>query len=391
MSQKINILYLGGFKLPNKNAASHRVIELRKIINSIGGSLYAIGVNSYSKDLEKISEVDYEVPYPSSIIQWIKYLFSIRYFRAFLKIHQEINIVVLYNYQSLASYRIIKFCRKNDIRIISDSTEWYSGNSGNLLFRLIKKLDTFTRMRYINRISDSIIVVSTYLKNIYYKRDVFVIPMLFTKTIFENGCTRNKIVKLSYNGVPFVIGKRLKKRSDAKDRLDIVIFMLYRLHLIGVDFQFNIYGITLEEYLTTLPQDSKYIESLGLKIKFHGFIESTSLRKKIVESDYTILIRDSNRVTLAGFPTKFSESISLGVPVIANMIGDVSKYLKDGINGYAIDIFDLETSISKLKTILEQSLIERNELRDSCIKYEDLSTETWSEKVGEFFREILDC
>ena len=43
-------------------------------------------------------------------------------------------------------------------------------------------------------------------------------------------------------------------------------------------------------------------------------------------------------MTMAGFPTKFVESISCGVPVIMNDTSDIRQYLSDGKNGILIEL-----------------------------------------------------
>ena len=49
-----------------------------------------------------------------------------------------------------------------------------------------------------------------------------------------------------------------------------------------------------------------------------------------------MFLRDDNRVTKAGFPTKFVESISAGVPVITNKTSDLEYHLKNGENGFLL-------------------------------------------------------
>ena len=56
---------------------------------------------------------------------------------------------------------------------------------------------------------------------------------------------------------------------------------------------------------------------------------------------------------MAGFPTKVSESISLGIPVITNNTSDLKKYICNGVNGYMIEN---EEDIRKLaQDILEKT------------------------------------
>ena len=65
---------------------------------------------------------------------------------------------------------------------------------------------------------------------------------------------------------------------------------------------------------------------------------------------------------MAGFPTKFSESISCGVPVITTKTSDLCNYLQEGINGFWLEE-DIEESISKIfktKNIQELKEMKKN-------------------------------
>ena len=50
-------------------------------------------------------------------------------------------------------------------------------------------------------------------------------------------------------------------------------------------------------------------------------------------ADFTVLLRPDARFAHAGFPTKLVESLSLGVPVLANVTSDISEYVRDGREG----------------------------------------------------------
>ena len=79
------ILYIGGFELPDKNAAAHRVLSNAKALRDSGKNVILVGIN---KDLPKgtkmidtyvkISEFDtYAIPYPSGMASWAKNIVDI--------------------------------------------------------------------------------------------------------------------------------------------------------------------------------------------------------------------------------------------------------------------------------------------------------------------------
>lgn len=47
-------VYVGGFEMPDKNAAAHRVMNIGKILNNIGKSVVYIGVDKKKSICSKV-------------------------------------------------------------------------------------------------------------------------------------------------------------------------------------------------------------------------------------------------------------------------------------------------------------------------------------------------
>ena len=81
------IIYIGGFILPDKNAAAHRVVANAKIFRDLGYRVVLIGVSEQMKQgiLECPPYLDdiymYSIPYPQSSWEWAKYNFDITSFK----------------------------------------------------------------------------------------------------------------------------------------------------------------------------------------------------------------------------------------------------------------------------------------------------------------------
>lgn len=395
---KGTILYVGGFELPDKNAAAHRPVENAKIFTELGYQTVIIGIHK-NMNLEvlkgKVQSGDeylntWSIPYPNSILDRIMFISSAKNFIKIIKNYQDVSHVICYNYQSVAFLKIINYCNKKSIKIISDCTEWYSSKEGNVIFRIIKYIDTSFRMRVINKRADGLIVASNFLKHYYVKKNIVKIPMLFSKKD-ELIYNKNKFLKkrsFIYAGIPFKLGKELKNKKNAKDRLDIVLSLFRELKLRNHEFVFHIYGLTKEEYLKVIPTDCEIISDLGNNVVFHGKVENVQLREAISEADFSILIRDENRVTKAGFPTKFSESITYGTPVITNRVGDVAEYLIEGENGYFINHIDFDKAIDKLEAILNIKLEEIVTMKKKCLEFNKFRPESWKRDIEMFFEKL---
>ena len=115
-----------------------------------------------------------------------------------------------------------------------------------------------------------------------------------------------------------------------------------------------------------IPNQSLAINKLGEKIKFHGRIENSLAVEKVAESDFTILFRDVSRMTSAGFPTKFVESISCGTPVITTNTSDLGKYVNGKENGFFIDVHDKGLSVKQVEEIFSLAREDIEKMKSEC-------------------------
>ena len=146
---KRTILYIGGFELPDKNAAAHRVTSNGKIFEELGYLVKYRGLFN-----EKKSENIFDIKRPSNFVEWVTYSVGCKSIIDLINEDSSIVAVILYNYPALAQARILSFCKKRNIKVISDCTEWYSvKNHKSLPMKIIKGLDTSFRMRVINKLS----------------------------------------------------------------------------------------------------------------------------------------------------------------------------------------------------------------------------------------------
>lgn len=333
------ILYIGGFELPDKNAAAHRVISNAKLFKTMGYDTIFIGIDRSRKTKNGILNTRrlvegfeaYSVEYPKSIGQWLDYILQIDEYLEAAACIPNLHAIVCYNFPAIALEKIRRYCRKTGIKCIADVTEWYTGLGRSIPVKVIKGMDTFLRMRIIHKRLDGLIVISRYLQN-YYRccRNVVYIPPL--TDISESKWQRipsksTDTLYLAYAGSP---GK--------KDRID---FLIAALKAVKRKYHLDIVGIDKNAYMSTYRKDTAFLKE-NKDIMFHGRIPHMEALEIVKGANYSCFFRIPDRVTTAGFPTKFSEAISCGTPVITNRSSNVADYLMDG-NGYLVDKLSVES------------------------------------------------
>lgn len=366
--KKHRIVYIGGFELPDKNAAAHRVLGIGKILSNLDYDMVYIGISKDNSDNNNLNQ--YVINYPSSTKKWIGYLFNSFVYIKILKKLENVDAVILYNFPSFLSYKILKYCKKNSIKCIADVTEWYHSKTKNIIFDIVKNTDSFFRMRIINKKMDGLIVISSFLKKYYQKsKNVILVPPLVDindkkwKKNFNNENNKNFAIKFFYAGDP---GK--------KDRIDKIIRILNKCDL---NYQFDIIGITKAQFLKLYDNiDEKIINK---RIIFHGRVEHKVALSYLKECDALIFYRDNTIVSKAGFSTKFVEATTCGIPVITNITSDLSDYVKNGVNGIVLSD-DFDNSLNIINSLTKEKL---NKLKDN-IDNELFSYEKYIMKVKEW-------
>jgi glycosyltransferase involved in cell wall biosynthesis len=395
------IIYIGNFSFPLGNAAGKRVYGNGKLFRELGFEVVFIGVDRdidrYCKLEETEKEYDgfiyYNFPYPKSNVSWINYNMLYKILTEFICnkiLIENIDMIIYYGSPSLSLFinKLIRYSRNNNIRIISDCVDWLTVKTNNPIFNLIKWADNTYQKAYLNKRVDGVIAISKFLKAYYSNAKIktVIIPPLSpidSNSIRTNNHESNLIV---YAGIPFRKGQVVKDLKNLKDRIDKTIILLYKAKEKGVRFKFNIYGFTENEYLEAIPSQRVFVKGLGKDIEFLGLKPNEEVTEEIAKADFTILIRDVNRDTTAGFPTKISESLSYGTPVITTKTSDLESYVLEGENGFFLNGDD--ESVSKIVNILQLSKDKIYKMKLNCHEMKIFSYKLFKDDMEYFLKDI---
>lgn len=337
MNDKGVILYIGGFELPDKNAAAQRVIGIAKGLRELEYDV--VFLNSIKK-LEHSNE-EIKTYFGFKCYEYNResesdYLLSAK--TALDHIEKiKPNYVIAYNYPGIALERIRKYCVRNDIKCIADATEWYKVSEGKVLYRVIKSFDSFYRMRIVQKKLDGVIAISRFLYE-YYKDSVKTVMIPPTVDVSDDKWNievhkEPDLLSFIYAGSP----------SIQKERLDLIVEAIENFYSDKI-VRFNVLGITKDQFVQIYNWNKPITE----RIVFWGRVEHSKAIELTKASDWTIILRENNWVVNAGFPTKLVESISCGTPVIANSFSNIEDYLNENNSILISDVFQTERTLDKV-------------------------------------------
>lgn len=373
MRNKGTIAYIGGFELPDKNAAAHRVISNGKALEQLGYKVVFVGVTDDDKIINnKIVHYGfdtYATRVPRGLMEQVSYFYDVSHYKKIFDTLENLKGVICYNMPSGLMRNLRKYNSSRNVKTFADVTEWYLGSlKSNILMTLFKRNEYKIRMLYTAKKLDGVIAISSYL-NTYFKEKnaaTITIPPLVDSYDEKWGnipSSADAPIKIVYAGGAFSI-----KEAYVKDRLDLVIEALSVLKREGFNFIFNVFGTSLEEFLVFYPNLIENVNTLDNSLFFHGKVSHKEALSLVRKSDFSIFIRDKSKVTMAGFPTKFVESITSGTIVLTNNNSNVQDFLTEGENGFLINISSLDAIIASLRVPLSMDKERLAIMKDKTFK-----------------------
>jgi len=351
------ILYIGGFELPDKNAAAQRVVGIAKGFRALGHEV--VFLNSLKKYEEtSLRETEYFgfKCYEYKRESTKDYLLSAKTAISMIE-KVKPDAVVAYNYPAVALERIRRYCKRNSIKCYADATEWYQAVGENAVYRVIKNLDTAYRMKVVQKKLDGVIAISRFLYD-YYKDSVMTVLIPPTVDLEDEKWNiaapkQADVVSFVYAGVPIALKEKL-------DTIISAIEIVSQKHKVIL----NVVGVTEQQFIDMYDWNRKIPDA----VKFWGRVEHKRAIELVKQSNWAIILRDNNRVVKAGFPTKLVEAISCGTPVIINEFSNVCDYIGEG-NGIIVQ--NMDNIVADISVACKRQLT----IDNSCFDYQNYLTQ----------------
>ena len=274
-------------------------------------------------------------------------------------------MIITYNVPYATYKAVRKAFRKTEITIAYDCTEWNTYAEGSLPKRLYKKHDEKLIRERLPKKCRDIIVISKMMEEQYKGCNLLRLPPLvdIDDPIWHQD-------REEHRGIfEFCFAGRVSKNKESLDKI------LDAFHgLEDENLRLRIIGYDKREYLSVYPYHDRLLSEED-RIVFMGYISHEETVRYVLSCDCYIFVREVHRRNMAVFPSKFSEAITCGAPIITTDVSDIMDYMKDGSRGIVINGIDqdkIQIAMSEIiggqfskKSLSENPFDYRNFIRET--------------------------
>lgn len=350
------IIFGDTFTFPEGNAATNRVYTFAKGFHENGIEVFVICFrNDYVETVEDtINEIHYYHPFYQTrrsrsfikrrLFKFNKYFRTFRIIRSVNKNHKILAINLWTNRLLIQNYVFLLSRVFRTIVIHEHSEHPLRAFQKNIIEKMWGECKSFIG----TRLCDGIFCISQYLIDFYKNRSVKEEKMiLIPSTVDTERFTGVGVSPLPYNYIAYC-----GNLTIGKDGVDILIDSFSRLAFERTDIDLVLIGKGDSEFEEAAIKRQTVQLNLANRVHFVGQLSRTDVPAYLVGAKVLVLARPTSIVADAGFPSKLTEYLSTGKPVLVTRVGDIPLYLKDRENAFLSDPDSAEAFAIELRYIL---------------------------------------
>ena len=117
------ILYIGGFEMPDKNAAAHRVMNNAKALRDVGYDVIFCGIDySISSNLKEPVSIEgffsWPTRYPTNTKEWCEWMLDFNHTKLVIENCSNIKCIIAYNMHAVPLMKLMKYCKTHQIKLM---------------------------------------------------------------------------------------------------------------------------------------------------------------------------------------------------------------------------------------------------------------------------------
>jgi glycosyltransferase involved in cell wall biosynthesis len=395
---RVLILYSDIF--PGATASSYRILNYAKGLNENGIVVSILATEPNQYDLNTKCKIIDSIPYDHILKKPLKrhilinrisliLLNIVTSFRC-LSLRNKNNIVILYGFAWYAKLLIVVSFGFSKTKVVLEVNENpYSMENGRLtVFNVFFKMYRWLTLNFVFPLMDGFIVISESLSELVNhhksKRAITIkIPIIVNPDISNIDTSRCIIED------PFIL--HTGSIGERKDGLLAVIEAIG----IAVNHGYQKLKFVITGKRIYIPQYKELkalikVYNIENNIIYTGELVNEELASYRLACKMAIVNKPVNEQNLYNFSTKLGEYLACSIPVIASNTGEMSFFLKDGINSFVVEpnnskaISDKITYILNHPTQAREIGIEGRKLAEDIFNYK-----VHGKRLAGFLQELL--
>jgi glycosyltransferase involved in cell wall biosynthesis len=354
--QNAIIIFGDTFTFPDGNAATNRVYTYAKGFHENGLEVFVICFrNDYVENVKgTVKSIHYHYPFNQTrrsnsffrrrLVKLNKY---IRAYRTIKSINKDHTIVAINLWTNRLLVQIFVYFLGFVFKtiIVHEHSEHPLREFQK---PLIRKAWGESKSFIGTRLCDGIFCISQYLLDFYRNRNVKDKKLLFVPSTVDSERFNNAgSSPLPYNYIAYCGSLTIKK-----DGVDILIESFKRLASERPDIDLVLIGKGDSAFEEDAIRRQTRELNLDSRVHFLGQLSRTEVPRYLVGAKVLALARPTSIIADAGFPSKLTEYLSTGKPVVVTKVGDIPLYLKDNDNAFLSEPDSAEEFAAKLSYVL---------------------------------------
>lgn len=261
------------------------------------------------------------------------------------KINKENKIIAINSWTNLLSTHLFAWVLSKffKAKLITEGSEhplrFYQGGK-------LAKMQGAMKLYIESRFCDGILCISRYLVDFYKDHGVsakklLVVPSTVDPTAFS-GVTNNPAPGkyIGYFG----------SLSFKRDNVDMLINAFADFNVHYPDVRLILGGFCSQDVKKQM-QDLIDKLNVGTKVRMLDFLSRKEVLEYIANADILVMTRSKDLESAASYPSKLTEFLATGKPVISVNVGEISDFLTDSENAFLVEPGNVGELVTKLEFV----------------------------------------
>ena len=263
----------------------------------------------------------------------------------FKSLNREDKIIAINSWTNLLSTHLFAWLLSKLFRakLITEGSEhplrFYQGGR-------IKGMLGAMKLYIESRFCDGILCISRYLVDFYKNQGVnpkklLLVPSTVDPSVFAG--TVKKSISEKYIGY-------FGSLSFKRDNVDMLIHAFADFNVLYPDVRLILGGFCTQDMKNQMLDmiDKLNIQS---KVRMLDFLSRKEILEYITNAEVLVMTRTKDLESAASYPSKLTEFLATGKPVISVNVGEISDFLKDNENAFLVEPGNTRELASKLQFV----------------------------------------